>query len=44
MQLDGSAEYVRGGVENGLKMLGERDGIDIFECARRDPKMFCKRW
>lgn len=39
LQPDGSAEYVRGSVENCLKMLGERGRIDMFECARRDPKV-----
>ena len=39
LQPDGSAEYVRESVENCLKMLGERGRIDMFECARRDPKV-----
>ena len=36
---DGSPEYVRKSVENCLRMLGPVGKIDIFECARRDPKV-----
>ena len=36
---DGSPEYVRESVKNCLKMLGERGRIDMFECAKRDPKV-----
>lgn len=36
---DGSPEYLRESVENCLKMLGEKGRIDMFECARRDPKV-----
>lgn len=39
LQPDGSPEYVRASVENCLRMLGERGRIDMFECARRDPKV-----
>ena len=39
MKPDGSPEYVRKSVENCLRMLGERGRIDMFECARRDPKV-----
>lgn len=39
LQPDGSPEFVRQSVENCLKMLGERGRIDMFECARRDPKV-----
>ena len=36
---DGSPEFVRESVEKCLRMLGERGRIDMFECARRDPKV-----
>lgn len=39
LQPDGSPEYVRESVENCLRMLGERGRIDMFECARKDPKV-----
>lgn len=39
LQPDGSPEYVRESVENCLKMLGNMGRIDMFECARKDPKV-----
>ncbi|CAF9929429.1 MAG: hypothetical protein ALECFALPRED_004320 [Alectoria fallacina] len=36
---DGSPAFVRESVEKCLRMLGERGRIDMFECARRDPKV-----
>ena len=35
---DGSPEGVRRSVENCLKQLGPKGKIDMFECARKDPK------
>ncbi len=35
---DGSPEGVRRSVENCLKQLGSTGKIDMFECARKDPK------
>ena len=35
---DGSPAFVRQSVENCLKQLGPRGKIDMFECARKDPK------
>jgi pyridoxine 4-dehydrogenase len=39
LQADGSEEGVRRSVENTLKMLGGAKKVDIFECARVDPKV-----
>lgn len=38
MTPDGTPEGVRWSVENSLKQLGGKGKIDIFECARRDPR------
>ncbi|KAI1855494.1 hypothetical protein JX265_004577 [Neoarthrinium moseri] len=35
---DGSPENIRRSVDNCLKLLKGRKKLDIFECARRDPK------
>ena len=37
-QPDGSPEGVRRSVETCLRQLGPRGKIDMFECARKDPK------
>ena len=39
LQPDGSPNFVRKSVENCLEMMGKRGKIDMFECARRDPKV-----
>lgn len=39
LQPYGSPDYVIESVEDCLQMLGERGRIDMFECARRDPKV-----
>lgn len=36
---DGSPEFVKKSVLNCLEMLGGKGGIDMFECARRDPNV-----
>ncbi|KAH6853466.1 NADP-dependent oxidoreductase domain-containing protein [Chaetomium sp. MPI-CAGE-AT-0009] len=36
---DGSAENIRRSIDNILKLLNGRKKLDIFECARRDPKV-----
>ncbi|KAK3382435.1 NADP-dependent oxidoreductase domain-containing protein [Lasiosphaeria ovina] len=36
---DGSPENVRRSIDNCLKLLKGRKKLDIFECARRDPKV-----
>ena len=38
-QPDGSEEGVRKSVDNCIKLLGGRKHLDIFECARVDPKV-----
>ncbi|MCJ1404659.1 hypothetical protein MMC11_007885 [Xylographa trunciseda] len=38
-EIDGSADFVRESVAHCLEMLGGRGRIDMFECARRDPKV-----
>lgn len=37
--VDGSPEGIRTSIDNTLKQLGGRKKLDIFECARRDPKV-----
>ncbi|KAG5660819.1 hypothetical protein KAF25_002462 [Fusarium avenaceum] len=39
MQLDGSPEYIRKSLDSTLAQLKGRKKLDIFECARRDPKV-----
>ncbi|KAK3300085.1 NADP-dependent oxidoreductase domain-containing protein, partial [Chaetomium fimeti] len=36
---DGSAEGIRRSIDNILKLLNGRKKLDVFECARRDPKV-----
>lgn len=36
---DGSPEGIRRSIDNVLKQLGGRKKLDLFECARRDPKV-----
>lgn len=36
---DGSAEGIRRSLDNIIKLLNGRKKLDIFECARRDPKV-----
>lgn len=38
MEPDGTVEGVRRSVENVLRLLGGKKALDIFECARVDPK------
>lgn len=37
-QPDGSPEFVRQSIDNILKQLGGKKKLDLFSCARRDPK------
>lgn len=39
LQVDGSREGVRRSVDNFLRLLDGKKTLDIFECARVDPKM-----
>ncbi len=36
---NGSPEGIRASVEEAVKVLGRTKTIDVFECARRDPKV-----
>ncbi|KAK9388726.1 NADP-dependent oxidoreductase domain-containing protein [Lipomyces mesembrius] len=40
--VNGSPEFVRQSVENIIKHLGTAKKLDLFECARVDPNVYCE--